>query len=190
MLAAVSMPQIFAAGVSRGTSDAVSNFGMVTEGIYRGGRPTGEPAYKYLADLGVKTVVNLQYMHTDDKALCKKYGLNCVDFKLFASAPPADYIMDWDKFKQAYAFVLDEKSAGRKVFFHCLYGSDRTGMLAATIKMRESACGSPSVDKDKLWEQTQTVLKECNFHKVFGDYTRHMKEMVYKFEDNRSWICK
>ncbi len=165
------------------------NFSPVAAGIYRGEYLNAEEDYAGLARLGVKTVVNLRAIHHDDKELCRKYGLKCYDGGIFLNIPGNDKIFPWEKMAEIYQFVLKERATGRPVYFHCRYGKDRTGTLAAIIMTRVRACNQP-FSKPELWTELNAKLDAHGFHNdSYPHLKQEVKDLVYSFETHRSWIC-
>jgi len=166
----------------------IKNFACVSDGIFRGAKLEQEEQYRYLKEsLGVDTIINLAMGH-EDTILCERYRLRCVDFniRLF---PGSDMIFfNWEALRQAFLFVIHEHEAGRKVYFHCRHGSDRTGTLAAAITIRENACGA-NFEKNKLWSKVDKTLHQHHFHKVYFHLHGKIRRMVYHFDKN-SWLCQ
>ncbi len=170
------------------------NFGMVSEGIYRGSRPKTAENFDYLKNLGVSTVIDLEYFHEDSSTLCRRYGLNCVRKPLLLF-PLDDEFFDWKTFREAFRLVLSERAQGRTVYFHCKDGSDRTGALAAALMIRSAVCNvSPgsapnSRAQDDLWARIDQTLRQYGFHKVFVILHEKIKSWIYDPSDNR-WLCR
>lgn len=166
-----------------------ANFGMVEEGIYRGARLQREEEYAYLSRvLGVKTMVNLQHYHHDDKALCAKYGIDCREFPIFLFFAN-DVLFDWQSFRKAFDVITEQKARSNKVYFHCAYGSDRTGTMAAALMVREAACGR-QFDPETLWKSVDTTLEKHNFHGIYVFLHHAIKDWVFEFDKNKDWLCK
>ncbi|MFA6583231.1 MAG: tyrosine-protein phosphatase [Elusimicrobiaceae bacterium] len=178
------------AGVSTLTAeDLPGNFGTVSDGIYRGAEPVGDRQFAGLVKLGVKTMVSLRYFHGMEKEMCAKYGITCYERGIFVGVIGTDTLFPWTKMAEAYQLVISERAAGRKVFFHCMKGRDRTGTLAALIMMRDRAC-SGSYDKEKLWTEVNASMEKYGFNdKHFIFLKRDIKNIAFNFEANRDWIC-
>ena len=147
-----------------------------------------EDDYKFLKEkLNVDTVVNLRYLHSDNQKLCRKYNLKCVNYKILIF-PGADTYLNLETLKEAFRFILDERKAGRKVYFHCAAGSDRTGALASAIMIRESACNK-NFDKDILWKDVKATLDNYHFHHIYKNLYKTIKSWVCNFEANQ-WLCE
>jgi hypothetical protein len=170
---------------------SLDNAGLILPGLYRGGMPGGEKDYKAIADSGIHVVVSLRDLSVDRDSpeFCAKYGLVCERFPLALSVPLSDYFFDWSEFKKAYAYVLGQNKAGYDIYIHCEHGSDRTGAMSAALVIRSQACGR-TFDKDALWGRISGDLAKYGFHKAdYGHLYSDIKDFVYKFDDNKDWIC-
>jgi len=98
--------------------------------------------------------------------------------------------MDWDMFRAAYRRIISDRAAGKKVYFHCQHGSDRTGAMASAIKIRETACGRPSFDRTQLWTAINNNLERYGFHSVFFSLRSEIRSWVFDFEKHSEWICR
>jgi len=109
----------------------VPNFHVVNENVLRGGQPT-DTGFKNLADLGVKTVVDLQEegdRAKGEKRLVKALGMKYVNIPMKGMTTPTE--------KQiSHALkALDDTSDG-PVFIHCKRGADRTGVVVACYRVQ------------------------------------------------------
>lgn len=146
--------------------------------------------YEYLAKAGVKTVIGLQGLHTDDQALCKTYGLSCAQHDIFAF--PKDF-SDNDNFRDAFRLLVKETSAGNKVYIHCLGGYHRTGALALALKIRKAACGR-QFDKAALHSEIEGFITGIYgysgiYQIMLFNWHNDILEMVDEFEKNQ-WLCE
>ena len=107
----------------------IANFAEVEAGVYRGAQPDAA-GFRALADMGVKTVVNLRANH-DDRQEASRYDIDVVTIPLSAGVsldPPSD-----EDVRKFFDVVLDPKR--RPVFFHCAEGKDRTGTMCALYRI-------------------------------------------------------
>lgn len=106
----------------------LSNVGLVTGWIYRGARPTREGFKILKEELGINIVLNL----TEQPDLTH---LN-MDLIQIAMRNPWNPLMkpDKSKVKQALDFLHNESSNNKRVYVHCEYGSDRTGVVIAELR--------------------------------------------------------
>lgn len=104
----------------------LANFGRVAPGIFRGGQPNSE-GYATLKAMGVKTVINLRTRHGERKAV-EAVGMRYVEIPMSfrKKADPATV-------RKALSVITDP--ANQPVFFHCLRGTDRSGVVTAVYRM-------------------------------------------------------
>ena len=119
------------------------NFHRVNERLYRGAQPENGGIRK-LAELGVKTVVNLR--GEDEQARIEKReaeaaGMRYVSISMPGLSRPTDA-----QIAQAIA-VIDAPENG-PVFVHCKRGSDRTGTVIAVYRItHEGWTGERALDE-------------------------------------------
>jgi tyrosine-protein phosphatase SIW14 len=102
------------------------NFHKVSDDLYRGAQPSVE-GMKQLEKIGVKTVVNLRYSHSDRDEL-QGTALAYKHIEMTAWGIPENE--DILRFLQ---IVSDSNSL--PVFVHCQYGADRTGTMCAVYRI-------------------------------------------------------
>lgn len=95
--------------------------------VLRGAQPTNE-GFEQLAKQGVKTVINLRPEHNVEREVVEQLGMKAV----FLPLPPLDAPTHADTLKFLKT-ALDPENG--KVFFHCYHGVDRTGTMAAAIRI-------------------------------------------------------
>lgn len=171
----------------------VDNFGLVIDGVYRGARVSKEEQFKFLKDAGVNTLVNVSWPARDNKDLCEKYGFNC-SYQAVKIVPGADLYFGMKDLKGAFDLTLDELKAGRKVYIHCHFGRERTGILAAALMIRENMC-DPSRQQDpqlkeKTWEVVEASFKKFGYKMTYRKPFKEMKSWITDFEGNKAWLCR
>ncbi|HEU0265323.1 MAG TPA: tyrosine-protein phosphatase [Geobacterales bacterium] len=104
----------------------LSNVGRVAPGIYRGAQPD-QAGYATLKAMGIKTVINLRYAHTERQAV-ESAGMRSIEIpiNMFADPDPAT-------FSRIVALMVDP--ANQPVFLHCAHGKDRTGTAVSVYRM-------------------------------------------------------
>ena len=107
------------------TLEGAPNLPRVSETLYRSAQPT-EAGMKRLAELGVKTVLNLRSFHSDRDEIGNT-GLVYEHISMKAWHPERDEAV---KFLQ---IVTDPARA--PVLVHCQHGADRTGTLCAIYRI-------------------------------------------------------
>jgi protein tyrosine/serine phosphatase len=105
--------------------DDLSNFHRVSETLYRGGQPLGQGFYR-LKHLGIKTVVNLRAVDTD-QFHAEAAGLKYIHISFRPHLP-----RDLDVLQFLH---IMKNTDNHPVYVHCYHGSDRTGMLCAIYRI-------------------------------------------------------
>ncbi len=105
----------------------IKNFGQMDDRFYRGSRPD-ENDYKALADLGVKTIIDLTDNSRDyEQPAVEAAGLRYINIPMVdKSYPSMEQINEFLK-------VVDDPSTG-KFFVHCAGGRHRTGVVGAVYR--------------------------------------------------------
>jgi len=111
------------------SAQGIENFYEVDQNVYRGAQPT-EDGFKYLAKIGVKTVIDLreadQRSQAEEKTVTAA-GMNYVNVPMTGLAPPTEAEI-------TTALGILEGDSGA-VFVHCKRGADRTGVVIATYRI-------------------------------------------------------
>jgi tyrosine-protein phosphatase SIW14 len=118
---AAKRPSIWANKI---TNTSLTNLYKVDEGIFRCEQPD-QKSFQELADLGIKSVLNLRNKHSDSLFL-QDSPLNC--FKVNMEAKD---IAD-DEMIQALKALRD---APKPIVVHCKHGADRTGAVIAMYRI-------------------------------------------------------
>jgi protein tyrosine/serine phosphatase len=131
----------------------------VTETLYRSGQPSAE-GFARLAELGIKTVVNLRSSDSDRDKLA---GLD-LDYE---RVPMHFYHLERSDLAEFLAVAGDSSRA--PVLVHCKHGADRTGAAVASYRVlvegwsREEAVAEMSHGgfgfHKILWNMAEWILK-------------------------------
>jgi protein tyrosine phosphatase (PTP) superfamily phosphohydrolase (DUF442 family) len=105
----------------------VSNFGEVNSHLYRGGQPKGA-GYSNLKKMGIDVVVDVRLSGKETE----KRNVNQAGMQFIAI--PWHCFFPKDKVFAEFLEVLRE-NRDKKIFVHCRYGDDRTGMMIAAYRM-------------------------------------------------------
>ncbi len=108
----------------------IDNFYQVDEHVYRGAQPTTE-GFKYLAKIGVKTILDLR--EDDERSSAEaqvvtSLGMQYVNVPMTGLTPPTE-----TEITNILA-LLEDDTAGA-VFVHCKFGADRTGAVIAAYRI-------------------------------------------------------
>lgn len=108
----------------------ICNFREVDAHVYRGGQPTGE-GLKYLARIGVKTIVDLRgagKRSSEEARAVTALGMHYVSVPMSGLTPPTEAQI-------SRVLALLEDSGAGPVFVHCRRGADRTGAVVAAYRI-------------------------------------------------------
>ncbi len=120
----------FASGQTTSKIKDLPNFFQVNANLYRGAQPK-ENGIRQLAQMGVKTVINLR---GDDESAKKEEkwttdaGMKFINISLGNLLKPKD-----EDIEKIVALINQTKN--QPVFIHCKRGSDRTGTVVAVYRM-------------------------------------------------------
>lgn len=105
----------------------VKKLGSVGDTVLRGAQPSLR-AFKTLQEMGVDTVVNLRPESDHERKIVAKHGMRYIYLPL----PPLDAPTH-----EVTLTFLDAATdpANGLVFFHCYHGVDRTGTMAACLRI-------------------------------------------------------
>jgi tyrosine-protein phosphatase SIW14 len=141
----------------------VPNAGEVTSSLYRGAQPTSD-GYRELQQMGVELVIDLRLTGRDkERQQVIASGMQYVSIPWHCYFPR-------DKVVARFLALLRENK-GKKVFVHCRYGDDRTGMMVAAYRMA-----------DEGWtpEEARKEMEVFGFHHLvcpaLGPYEKHFPE--------------
>ena len=105
----------------------VPNFGEVTPFLYRGAQPSRE-GFLGLAGMGIDIVVDARLSgKSSEKKVVNAAGMQYVSIPWHCMFPKDKAIA------QFLALLRDNPK--KKIFVHCRYGDDRTGMMIAAYRM-------------------------------------------------------
>ena len=120
----------------------VKNFGEVTPFLYRGAQPSRE-GFRALAAMGIDIVVDGRLSGQDsERKVVTALGMGYVSI-------PWHCLFPKDKTFAKFLALLRE-NPHKKVFVHCRYGDDRTGMMVAAYRMAVENWSA-----DEAWEEMQ-----------------------------------
>jgi len=121
----VSLPAIAGSPVP-----GIQRFVQVDEHVYRGGQPANE-GYRYLAEIGVKSVIDLREggpRATAEERVVKAAGMRYIHVPMSGLTPPTEA-----QIRKVLA-ILEDAASG-PVFVHCKRGADRTGSVIAAYRI-------------------------------------------------------
>lgn len=146
----------------------VPNAAQVNEHLYRGAQPR-KPGVRALKEMGITTIVDLRDEERSKIAWEQKtteaLGMRFVNIPVNGWAPPSD---------QQVAMFLEifRENPQEKVFVHCRFGEDRTGVFVATYRM--------AFEKASAGE----ALREMNQFGFNHTWHRNMSAFVRAFPEH------
>ncbi len=113
-----------------GTS--IVRFAEVDKGVYRGSTPKNKADFRFLQSKHIKYIIDLEFwplLSLPEKGKAKKYGMVFIPALINGSpVAPSESHVD-----RILATLRDKRH--HPVYFHCVLGRDRTGLIAALYKM-------------------------------------------------------
>ena len=145
----------------------IHNAGKINDVLYRGAQPK-EIGFSELKLLGISSIVDLRGEGRDKIAWEKKHaeslGMRFVHIPVSGWSPPSD--------EQIAQFLsLFRSQPGQKVFVHCRFGDDRTGVFVATYRM--------ALEK---WS-SEEAMKEMHFFGFNGLWHPSMRSYIRAFPE-------
>ena len=130
----------------------IKNFGQMDDRFFRGARPKDED-YKALAEIGVKTVIDLtDNSRAEEQPAVEAAGLRYINIPMVdKSYPSIEQVNEFLK-------VVNDPETG-KFFVHCAGGRHRTGVVGAVYRFNHDG-----------WtlEQVLAEMNQYDFGSGFG----------------------
>lgn len=143
----------------------IPNAGKENDVLYRGAQPR-KLGFAQLKKLGITTIVDLRGEDrgriTWERKQAEALGIRFVNIPVSGWAPPTNA-------QVAEFLALFRSEAREKVFVHCRFGDDRTGVFVAAYRM--------AVEK---WTDEEAI-KEMYFFGFNGFWHPAMKTFVHEF---------
>jgi len=144
----------------------VHNAGKIDDSLFRGAQPHSE-GIEQLKRLGITTIVDLRGEGRDqierERKQTESLGMRFVNIPVSGWSPPTN-----DQVAQFLSLFSNKKE---KIFVHCRFGDDRTGVFVATYRMA----------RDR-WPPEQTI-KEMYFFGFNGFWHPAMKSYIRDFPE-------
>jgi protein tyrosine phosphatase (PTP) superfamily phosphohydrolase (DUF442 family) len=143
----------------------IPNGGKITAVLYRGAQPR-EQGLSELKKLGITTIIDLRGEDAEkirwERRTAESLGMRFVNIPVSGWSPPTD--------EQVVQFLsLVRSDPAQKIFVHCRFGDDRTGVFVAAYRM--------TFEK---WTADQ-AMKEMYFFGFNGFWHPAMKSFVRDF---------
>jgi tyrosine-protein phosphatase SIW14 len=128
-----NVPAIRSALAQKIVLAGVPNAGKINDFLLRGAQPSNQGLAE-LKKLGVTTVVDLRgWSHAveSERKQAESLGLLFLNIPVSGWSPPSNE-------QVAQFLALLRSSPGQKIFVHCKYGEDRTGVMMAAYRIAEN----------------------------------------------------
>src|SRR5215218_2562302 len=107
----------------------IKNFGQMDGRFFRGGQPK-EKDYKALAQLGIRTIIDLREdPEAYEKPMVESLGMTYVNIPMIAKKYPTP------EATETFLKTVNNPATG-KFFVHCAGGRHRTGVMGAVYRMQ------------------------------------------------------
>ena len=127
-LAAIASAQTVTESSSNATIK-IKNFGQMDERFYRGAQPK-EKDYKDLAQLGIKTIIDLREDPEGySKPMVEALGMNYINIPMIAKKYPTP------EATEMFLKTVNDPATG-KFYVHCAGGRHRTGAMGAVYRFQ------------------------------------------------------
>jgi protein tyrosine/serine phosphatase len=152
----------------------IKNFGQMDDRFFRGARPKDED-YKALAELGVKTVIDLtDNSRAEEQPAVEAAGLRYINIPMVdKSYPSIEQVNEFLK-------VVNDPETG-KFFVHCAGGRHRTGVVGAVYRFNHDG-----------WNLDQALAEmdqyEFNSGVGHGKQKDFVKDYWTKFQANAAAV--
>ncbi|HEX8473013.1 MAG TPA: dual specificity protein phosphatase family protein [Pyrinomonadaceae bacterium] len=142
------------------------NFQRVNERLYRGGQPR-EGGMKKLAELGIKTIINLR----DDDRRAEQEATEAERAGLrYFNVPFGNYSRP-QKQQLEQVLALIDTHDNQPILVHCKHGADRTGTVVAAYRItRDNWMADEATREAEHYGMSWTQFEMKDF---INDYYRH-----------------
>lgn len=150
----------------------IGNFGKMDDRLYRGAQPEKDD-YAALAELGIKTVIDLRNDPTDyEKSAVEALGMKYVNIPMSGWK----YAEDEDVAK--FMSIMNDPETGT-VYVHCKAGKHRTGLVGAVYRFNKYGW-----DYDQAYKE----MKKFNYTSwpVHFNIKSYVKNYAEKMEKTRA----
>jgi protein tyrosine/serine phosphatase len=131
----------------------IKNFGQVDDRFFRGAQPKDEADYKALADLGIKTVIDLTEDPKEyEKQFVESLGMKYINIPMIAKKYPTPAATE------AFLKTVNDPNTG-KFYLHCAGGRHRTGAMGAVYRYEFY-----NWDFEKVYQE----MKQYDFYTSWG----------------------
>ncbi len=170
----LSVSFTFAAQQPEERHKELPNFHRVNEGLYRGAQPK-DGGLKKLADLGIKSIVNLRGESEGnqlEEAEAKELGMQYFSVPMSSLGRPTS-----EQVKQVMEIIETKEKA--PVFIHCRRGADRTGVIIAIYRIdNDGWTAEQAIEEAKLYGMGMVQFQKRDYIKDYYEKRRENAKLV------------
>ncbi len=158
----------------------IVRFVEVSDKLYRGSQPESEADYAELKEKGIETIINLRW----DKSVAKsKETAVALGFKFYNVPIRGDARPTEEDIQKVFKEINSELNG--KVYVHCTYGKDRTGLVGALYRVNQQ--GWSIEDAKKEWIKLGFAYKVLHgLSSFFDDHAEVNSEKLSNSEQLNS----
>ena len=152
------------------TAIKIKNFGQMDDRFFRGAQPK-ERDYKQLADLGIKTVIDLRAdPESYEKPAVEALGMHYINIPMSDSTYPLTSQVE------QFLKLVDDPSTG-KFYVHCAGGRHRTGVMGAVYRFNHYNWN---------FDQVYAEMKQYDFYTRWGhgDLKKFVQDYAVSYQHN------
>jgi protein tyrosine phosphatase (PTP) superfamily phosphohydrolase (DUF442 family) len=138
----------------------VDNFGFISADIWRGARPTPQ-GIDTLANMGVKTVINLEQHYND----LPPAGIHYIHL------PTSPFHCDHLDIHALLQAIHDNP---KPIFIHCQAGKDRTGLAVAAYRLSQGMSPTQAIEE----------LRNFHVHALWRPFIEHRIAQLQKHRED------
>jgi len=148
----------------------IKNFGQMDDRFYRGAQPD-KADYKQLADLGIKTIIDL----TDDPKAYEKTSVEALGMR-YVNIPMSDKQYPPSASIDQFLKLVDDPTTG-KFYVHCAGGRHRTGVMGAVYRFNHYNWN---------FDQVYSEMKTYDFYTRWGhgDLKKFVEDYANSYQHN------
>jgi protein tyrosine/serine phosphatase len=171
LIAILSLAAVTSAQENSTADVKIKNFGQMDERFYRGAQPK-ERDYKALAQLGIRTVIDLR----DDpepyeKPMVESLGMTYIHIPMIAKKYPTPEALE------QFLKTVNDPNTG-KFYVHCAGGRHRTGVMGAVYRFKFYNWDFEQVYKEMKQYDFYTRWGHGAFKEFVEDYYAQMQQQA------------
>ena len=146
----------------------MDKFQQIDKTLYRGSQPDDDQL-EQLKNQGIDIIINFRRMSEREKTV-QNLNMDYIHLPVDYNKPLPD-----DRVKMFFEIIDKAKKENKKVFMHCFYGKDRTGIFAAIYKLQNGLADLDNCIKEMI-DFGHTVEDGPHFIECLKNFANSLKE--------------